>query len=1318
MTEAIDDAYPLAALQAGMLYHGDFDQRTAAFHDVVTTTVAGRFDQDALRAALAQLTARHPVLRSSIDLTGYSEPVQLVHAAARIPLEVTDWSALPEDEAATRLRDWRDEEQFRGYELAEPPLQRLAAHLLADGRFALSLSFHHVMLDGWSVASLMTELLRRYTAELEGAPLPVAALTETYRDFVAAERAAIDDRDTAAYWRAVIEDAPSGALPRLPGYPVEGPLVSERPALHLAPDLVRRLEAAAGRLRVPLRAVLLAAHLRVMALQTGGDDVVTGVVTHGRPETEAGAEVAGLFLNVLPLRLRLGRESWSALAGRADEAFVGLLPHRRFPLFEVQRLADRSPLFDTLFDFHDFHVYGGLDADGPVRIVGREGNETTDVPFAAIFSRAGDGGLTLVLSHHRTAFPAEQIESIGEGYRAALTAIAADPDGDSWPAEPLLAADLATIAGWNKAAGQGVTVPDGPRTLHGLVAAWAAAAPEAPAVIDGGRTVSYRALWQRSNTLAERLADAGVGSQSVVAVAIARSVETVVATLAVLQAGAAVLPLDVDHPVLRLRELIAEARAETVLTTADRSAEFAESGLTVLVEAREQASSAGDGPRPARDCPPDALAAVLFTSGSTGRPKGVMLTHGAMTDYARWASHYQGLTPGDRFGQRAPMSVDAAFFELAMAFEAGGAAVVMPVEAVVDPDTFVATVNDFGITALCLVPSLITPLVRAEAFRSTPSLGAVMTVGEALTRSLAEEFGAQSGAGLYNAYGPTEAGIGVTECRVRLGEPDAPITIGEPAGGVRLQILDAEGRPVPIGTPGELHVGGAQLARGYLHGPRATAERFIPDHLSDLPGERLYRTGDTCRWLPDGEVEYLGRQDAQVKIRGVRIEPAEIEARLAEHPRVARAVVLVQRDEDRRRERLVAYLAWSGEREGVTSELRRFCADRLPPAMVPGHFELVDEIPLLANGKVNRKALPAPSGGGTEREGFAAPRDLVEAKLAALWEEVLEQRSVGIRDDFFDLGGHSLRALRLAALIRREFDAEVPVSMLMTHSTVERLAVALRTPELLAPRTEVVPFREQGSRIPIFFIHALGGQVFRYRKLSMLLGEDQPAYGIPAGGFDDDEAPRASVEEMADEYARRIRALRPEGPVIVSGFCIGGNLALEVARRVRAQGTPVPLVAPFWSHAVGPTAPEIDDDVALMVAAVTRDGFDVDRAKLAGLSAEEQLAEIVRGAADAGSLNPAAMDLGQAGRLLKVFRANATALRGYGHERYDGDVLLLKPSGDEFAPDDDFGWPETVAGALEVAWIPGTRADTAEEPNVFGTADVFRKVLDRVNSDH
>ncbi|MEU9835826.1 AMP-binding protein [Streptosporangium sp. NPDC048047] len=1334
----IEDAYPLAALQAGMLYHSELDTGGSTYHDLMTITVRGGLDAAALERALAEVAARHPVLRTSFDLTGFSEPLQLVHDTAVIPLEVAD---LRGDGARERLAEWREAEKRTGFDWASPPLMRACAHVLDDGEFAFSLSFHHAILDGWSVAALVTEILRRYTAgsrerpgDQEGRSAGLAPPRAAFRDLVAAERAAVASEEAREFWRERVTDAPDSRLPRLPGFPSDGPRTAEVLAVPVPASAVAALERDARELRVPPRTILLTAYLLALGLVTGEREVMTGVLGHGRPESEGGGEVLGLFLNTLPLRVRLDAADRAELVRRVFDAEVAAVPYRHYPLFEIQRLAGRSPLLDTLFDFRDFHVYGGLPEDGPA-VTGQEFFEQTDVPCTVAFVRVPGGGLTLTVSYDGAQFPRGQMDSLAAHVLEAVTG-----------APEIGEADVAAITRWN-ATGR----DHAGGTLHGLVLARAAVTPDAPAVGFAGEWITYGELSRRAARVAAALRDAGVRADEPVGVHLERSLDLPAALLGVLAAGGAYLPLEPGHPAGRLRDMLADAGASVVLTSAALAGQAPPAARTVTLPDGWDGEPLPEGHRYGEPLPEDSLAYVIFTSGSTGRPKGVGVSHRAIVNRLRWMQDTYRLTPADRVLHKTPMSFDVSVWELFWPLVTGAGLVVAEPGVHYDPGRIAGLIAGEGVTTAHFVPSMLEAFLDLpeDLLRGLPAdrdlppdrdlpadhglpadsdlpadpvgdlpeaspgnppedllgdlpepsaggLRRVVCSGEALPADLMRRFaGRLPGVELHNLYGPTEAAVDVSWHRCDPAEQVVPI--GRPVDNTRLEVLDERMARVPVGTPGQLFIGGVQLARGYLARPALTAERFVPDP-DGPPGSRLYATGDRARWRPDGELDYLGRLDDQLKIRGMRVEPGEIEAALLDQPEVRAAVVVAAGD------RLVGYVVTGGAEVEWRSRLR----NRLPEHMIPSAWVTLDALPLTANGKLDRAALPEPERPEPDRY-RVPPRDPVEGRLAAVWEDVLGVTAVGVFDDFFDLGGHSLLALRLATRIRREFGRELPVAAVLASPTVAGLADLLRGPEDLSAGQRIVTLNAGGDRPPIFLVHALGGQVFRYLPLARRLGPDQPVYAIAASGLASGEDPHPTMAEMVDDYVARLRELRPAGPYVLGGFCIGGNIALEIARRLRALGEEVPLVVLFYSDADEPViTSSLEDDASLMTHALAGGPLETNAAEFAGLGPEEMLLAVIEAAGRERRLAPDTADVEQARRYLRVFRANAHAVGRYRHEPYDGDVALFAPVGDR----PDLGWRSVVKGTLAIEPIPGERVVVLFEPLVAEAAAKVRSWID------
>ncbi|MEU7892851.1 amino acid adenylation domain-containing protein [Nonomuraea sp. NPDC049152] len=1280
----LEDAYPLTALQSGMLFHSAYQEDSATYHDVFTLILRGPYQSDAFRAALREVMARHSVLRTSFDLTGFDEPIQLVWQDVEPPVQELDLSGF--EDPRQRLSIWREQEKHRPFDWEAPPLFRAVIHHLDTDWFALTLSFHHAILDGWSVASMVTELLDRYAAGLQGVrQAPAVPPPSTFRDFVAREKEAVASPQTEQFWRDVLADAPVTALPRLPGYRTGDAEDTVSHAVPLDDQLVKGLERVARQARVPLRTVLLAGHLRVLALLTGDSDVVTGLVTHGRPEHEAAEQVLGLFLNSVPVRVRTDVPSWEELIRRVFAAEVAFLPHRLYPLFEMQRLSQRSPLIDVLFDYRDFHVYQDLGPGGVIQVVESEFFEQTNLPLSANFTWSPQvGGLELKLKYDITQFSADQVVRAGEHYRRVFAKIAEDPAADPRESEELLVADVASVEGWNATgvAREFVALPE-------VVARRVASSPDAPAVWDGS-WLTYAEFGARVNALASVLREKGVRLGDVVGVCLPRGADLVVAVHAVMAAGGAYLPLEPDYPDERLSFMVSDAGARVVIT--GEPGRFPDS---VVVAPSESA----DGPVLGLKIPPSAPAYLIYTSGSTGRPKGVLVSHAAIANRLVWMGETFPLGAGDRVVQKTPFTFDVSVWELFWPLMEGAGLVVAPPGVHLDAAALVELMRAHSVSMAHFVPSMLDAVTEVPDL-DVPSLRRVVCSGEALPSSLvARVHSVWPGVEVHNLYGPTEAAVDVTWHACRVGEERTPI--GAPIRATRIEILDAELRRVPVGTAGELCIGGVQVAQGYAARPGLTAERFAPDPYGP-PGSRLYRTGDLARWLPDGEVDYLGRIDDQVKVRGMRVELGEIEAVLAQHPGVQAAAVRPVGGV------LAAYVVGTAEQE----ELAGFLRQRLPDHMVPSSFTELDRLPVTANGKLDRKALPDPA--PVARAPYEAPRDELEETLAGIWAEILGVERPGIRDDFFDLGGHSLLALRLALRMRQALGREIPVATVLAAPTIAQLTEALADEgENPISRGRVVPLRTAGNRPPLFLIHALGGQVFRYRPLAQHLGDDQPVYAIPAHGLTEGDAVQTTIDEMAETYAGYIRELFPAGPYFVGGFCIGGNIALEVARRLRKDGHAVPYVFLAWSSAEEPVAGStLEDDTALMVHALAGGATSLDPRELSLMEPAERLLAIVNAATKEGQLRTESADLDQIQRYVEVFRANAHAVGRYKHDTFDGPAILLIPEEDNAPPDEDYGWRAFVPN-LETGLIPGARFSALYNPYVTRTANAWRRWMDR-----
>ncbi|EKV29843.1 Long-chain-fatty-acid--CoA ligase [Caenispirillum salinarum AK4] len=1004
--EVLDDRrYPMTALQAGMVFHAQMERDGAVYHDVFSADLACAFDAKALDAAVQAACARHPVLLTAFPAEG---GVQVVAdpGSVRVPVVVEDICALSEAEQGAAVVAAMEADKARPFDLSAAPLWRVTAQVRGADRVSLTVGFHHAILDGWSFATLLTEVL----GEMLGTAPPPAPRASMAR-FVALEQAAIADPASLTHWRATLDGATATTLPATGDTATPG---AARHDVPLPPALVAGLEQAAEAAGAPLKTLLLTAHAVAMGLWGGTCDVVTGMVANGRPEEADGERALGLFLNTLPLRLDTAGGTWLDLIRRTHAAEQAALPFRRHPLADIQqRAANGATLIHSAFNYVHFHVYGTvLDGGEGLAVEAVRHWERTGLPLTATFARSPrDGGLSLSLGFETGVLSAETVADIAETYRAILARMAEAPGEDTAGAVLLPEAHRAALKPLEHAPAPAAG------TLLTLVEAQAAALGDAMAVEDA---LSWRALDRHANALAHRLRALGVERDGVVGVCLRPSPLLPVALLAVLKAGGAWLPLDPDHPPARRAALLKDAGALAVIGEG--------LGDLPVIPADAILAEEADA-RPEVDTDPEALAYVIYTSGSTGRPKGVAVPHRAIVNTL---GAYHALTPEDRVSLTTRPTFDVSVLEIFSAL-AGGARLYLPdAETIRDPAAHAAYLSGHGITCTYLHPALVGPV---GAVLGGTSLRKLLIGVEAIRwRDIA--WALEAGIAVLNGYGPTETAVCCTFHRVEApaDAPDAILPIGRPLPGMRAHVVDAALRPVPLGAPGELVVAGPGIARGYLGDPAAEAGRFIDDP-DGRPGIRAYRTGDRVRWRADGVLEFLGRADHQVKIRGHRVEPAEVAAALSALADVREAHVVALSDAAGA-PALVGYAASDTEPEALAEALR----DRLPAYMIPSTILVLDALPRTANGKVDTSALPPPAWREAVYEPPAGP---AETAVADAFAAVLGRERIGRHDDFFALGGHSLLATRVAARLRDALGLDLPLKALFEAPTPRLLAVRL-----------------------------------------------------------------------------------------------------------------------------------------------------------------------------------------------------------------------------------------------------------------------------------
>jgi amino acid adenylation domain-containing protein len=982
-----------------------------------------------------RVVERHDVLRTSFDLSNYSEPLQLVHREAEQPVQFEDLRELLPADQWEVIKRYTEGEQRNLFDLSRPTLLRFRIHRRTDETFQFTLTMCHAIVDGWSLQSILAEIFQTYIALLRNTSIPEhKPFATSFRDFIALEQASLESEECRRFWRDSLSDA---TVTEIAPWPAESSATSHKRGrnlkVHLPDEVSEGLHRLAVNAAVPLKSVLLAAHLKVMSLVMGQSDVITGLVCNGRPEETDGELIHGLFLNVVPFRLRVGAQSWTEFVRDTFNAERDLLPFRRYPLAAIQEQLNTPSFFETTFNYVHYHVLDGVLRQDEVQVLNDsvEGYEETNFTLNA-------GFMSDVLTSRNTLRVAvnpkvndPQGEAIRGYYERVLAAMARDTL-HPLETEPFLddAERHKLLVEWND------TACEFPHDMcfHQLFERQVERTPDAEAVVFGDRTLSYRELNSRASHLAHYLRSLGVGPETLVGISVERSLEMMVGILGILKAGGAFVPLEPAYPKDRLAFMIDDSGIQ-VLLTQERLVEHLPpfSGTIIYLEQLANRSDRSyttySDDNLDNNTTPQNAAYVIYTSGSTGTPKGVVIAHRGLCNLATAQIRAFNVQPSSRVLQFAALSFDASVSEFAMALLRGATLVIAPREDLIPGERLISLLRDHAITTVTFPPSVLA-LLPPEEF---PDLRTIIVAGEACGAELVERW-AVDGRLFCNAYGPTEntVCISIAECRPEGCKP----TIGRPLANVQVYVLDENMRPAPLGVPGEIYSGGEGLARAYLNRPDLTATRFVPNPYSTVPGARLYRTGDRGRYLPDGQLEFLGRVDHQVKLRGFRIELGEIEAVLCRHDAVRDAIV-VAREESNGDKRLVAYVVGDAE----TSELRNYLHERLPDYMAPSAWVTLDALPLTTNGKVDGKALPAPDSQRPElASAYIAPRSAIEGDIAEVWQAALGIENVGVNDNFFDLGGHSLHAVQVHAKLRAKFEKNLLLFELFQFPTIAAMA--------------------------------------------------------------------------------------------------------------------------------------------------------------------------------------------------------------------------------------------------------------------------------------
>ena len=1298
----------LSPAQERLWFLDQINPDDAALNIARAVNIKGELDRDLLQHCFQRLVARHEALRTTFATTQLyagvdSRPVQIIAESGHVCIYVVDVS-LGEEREVTLASILRERAQH-SFDLSLGPLIRVTLVRLAEQSHVLLIVAHRIIADEESLKILMREMFQLYaggreaTTTLPSLPLQYAGYAARQLNVLESEaaRAAID------YWRESLQTAPPAL--ELPGYRLKPGLRAATPATvstRLEGKLVSSLRALSERERVTLGTTLLAAFTVLLSRHSSQNDLIVGVEISNR-QTDEVRSLIGAVSNLWPLRIELSpRESVTDLLARVqkEELQAGkyvLVPFEKLlDELKVERSLSRPPLVQVTFNFHQREE---LETEfGDLLIERFDFDTADDFELTLDISESADA-LECRFEYRTEVYSSATVERMMAHFEVLLEGIVVAPEKRIAELPLLTTAEREQVlVEWNRTA---VTFAE-KQSIQQLFEEQAARTPAAVAVVDEERSLTYAELEQRANQLAQRLRKEGVGPESLVAVCLERTTELLVALLGILKAGGAYVPLDPSYPQSRLQFMLEDSAAAVVLTEqklAGRLPQNTSKQICVDTEREQIAAESSARVEPQTDA--ESVAYVIYTSGSTGRPKGVAIEQRSAVTLLQWAQTvYAG---AELAGVLASTSIcfDLSVFELFLPLSVGGAVVIAE-----NALQLASGQWPVALTLINTVPSAIAELLRLQGIPE--SVRVVNLAGEPLSQALVQQLYEQETIErVYDLYGPSED---TTYTTWALRAATELPTIGRPIANTQIYLLDGELQPVPIGVAGELYIGGAGLARGYLKRPELTAEKFISNPYG-AAGTRLYRTGDLARYQEDGKLQYLGRSDQQVKVRGYRIELGEIETALREQ-RTIRDVTVIAKDG-----KLVAYVVRSAEAQAngakLTSVWRESLLSRLPAYMVPAFFVELEKLPLTPSGKINRRALPSPEESATLiASDRVTPRDELEEQLVKLWIKILQAKTIGVTDNFFEVGGDSLLAARLFAQIHNRFGKNLPLATLFVSPTIEQLANVLRATEAEVAWSSLVPIQPHGSKPPLFCVHAAGANVLIYRPMSRHLGDDQPVYALQAQGLDGRREPLTCVEDMAAHYLKEMRAFQPSGPYYLLGASFGGLVIYEMAQQLLSQGETVAFlgmlntncpVYSFWKK-VGCHVGHLKERGALDYSRSLKES--VKRRLAPGDSRQNAPT------AEVQSLVPAQADdalVRTVGAILEAEQKYVPAI-----QHYAGNLTFFWA---EDAPrdfeDNRLAWRKIAPEGFEIHVVPGTHTKMREEPHVQKLAEKLKPCLEK-----
>ncbi|WP_442935875.1 amino acid adenylation domain-containing protein [Nostoc sp.] len=1334
----IEDIYPLSPMQQGMLFESLYAPDSGVYFEQLSFTLKGELNVAAFEQAWQQVVARHSILRTAFVWEQLTQPLQVVYRQVDIKLNRHDWQRLSAQDRQQQLELFLHSERQQGFQLSVAPLMHLVLIQLSADTYQFVWSSHHLLLDGWSMPLVFKDLLYFYQAIFQGETKTVQP-TQSYRNYIAW----LQKQDLALaeqFWKE-----------KLQGFTTPTSLSVDKPSLNrkqlnssyseqqiqLTVQATAALQSFARQHQLTVNNLVQATWAILLCRYNQETDVVFGTTVSGRPPSLIGIEsMVGIFINTLPVRVQVADDT-QVLTLLKDLQALGFESEQYSysSLVEIQGWSEiprGTSLFESIVVFENYPVDAAVqEHNHSFSIDNIHSIEQTNYPLTVV---AAPGKQLLVkISYDTSRFDDVAIARLLKHFQTLLEGIVVNPQ-QQISQLPLIAPSEQhqLLVEWND------TQTDYPieKCIHQLFEEQLERTPDAVAVEFENQQITYYELNCRANQLAHYLKSLGVKPDVLVGLCVERSLEMVVGLLGILKAGGAYVPLDPDYPIERLQFMLEDTQLKVLLTQKQLISKLPEhKGKVVCLDTDWSVISQWSRENLITDVEACNLVYVIFTSGSTGRPKGVALPHRAITNLIQW--HLATLQTRVGVLQFASLSFDASIHEMFAAWCSGGTLFIIPEAVRLDLDSLIHFLASKPIQKIILPVVVLQQLaeVYGQQKHLFKNLTEIITTGEQLqvNRPIVKLFNNLENCSLHNHYGPSETHV-VTAFTFS-GTPNAwPAypPIGRPIDNTQMYIIDSNFQPVPIGVTGELYIGGVGLANGYYNRPELTKQKFIPNPFKSE--DYLYKTGDLARYLPDGNIEFLGRIDHQVKIRGFRIEPGEIETVLNQHPEIQTTVVILREDTPGDK-RLVAYVVPHEHCVPTISQLRQFLKAKLPAYIVPA-IVILDSLPLTPNGKVDRRALQAPSN-TSDSDKFVAPRNQLELQLAQIWSRILKVDKVGVQDNFFDLGGHSLLTPYLMAQIKQQFGKDIAIASLYQNPTIEQLATIVQVDSDSSIWSSLVAIQPNGSKPPLFCLPGAAGDPFYLYNLARCLGSDQPFYSFQANGFSGGSAAFTQVEDIAAQYIQELEVVQPQGPYFLAGHSFGGKLAFEMAQQLLRKGHKVALVAildttaPFYQEK--PEGFDWDNakwltQLAGAIAIVYAKELNISDDILQCLVWEDQLKYVLERLKNADILPPDD-EITQLNNMMQLLKANSL-LNYVPQQVYPIRITFLRASEtsaveesnseviSEILQDSTWGWSKFSTEPMDIHFVPGNHVTMMTQPHVQILAERLKTCIEEATGNY